>query len=153
MGEIPLALERDVMAKALAALLVALALATPGPARGDDEDKDKPGLHLRATPRFAFSPATILFTAELKGGDDIEELYCPEVEWEWGDGGKSVSEGDCDPWEPGTKIERRYTGRHEYRRAGRYRIRVTLSHVGKAILSQSMTIDVRPGVGDPTMQY
>jgi hypothetical protein len=30
---------------------------------------------------------------------------------------------------------------------------VTLSHRGDKILSQNMTIDVRPGVGDPTMQY
>jgi hypothetical protein len=142
------------MPKSAVALLTALALTVPGLAQGDDDEKgDKPGLYLRATPKFSFSPATILFTAELKGGDDVEELYCPEVEWEWGDGGKSVSEGDCDPWEPGMKIDRRYTGRHEYRRAGRYRIRVSLSHAGKRILAQTMTIDVRPGVGDPTMQY
>ena len=53
-------------------------------------------------------------------------------------------------WE---KIDRRYTGRHEYQRSGRYRIRVTLSQRGDKIASQSMTIDVRPGVGDPTVQY
>ena len=119
------------MAKAVVALLAALALATPGLAGDDDKDEKgkKPGLYLRATPRFSFSPATILFTAELKGGDDVEELYCPEVEWEWGDGGKSVSEGDCDPWEPGMKIDRRYTGRHEFQRAGRYQIRVSLIQV------------------------
>jgi hypothetical protein len=142
------------MPKSAVTLLTALALVVPGLAQGDDDEKgDKPGLYLRATPRFSFSPATILFTAELKGGDDVEELYCPEVEWEWGDGGKSVSEGDCDPWEPGMKIDRRYTGRHEYSRAGRYRVRVSLGHAGKKIMSQTMTIDVRPGVGDPTMQY
>ena len=143
------------MLKAVVALLAALALAAPGLAGDDDKDKKgkKPGLHLRATPKFSFSPASILFTAELKGGDDVEELYCPEVEWDWGDGGKSVSEGDCDPWEPGMKIDRRYTGRHEYRRAGHYRIRVTLSRTGKKIVSQTLQIEVRPGLGDPTMQY
>ncbi len=143
------------MPKVVAALLAALALAVPALA-GDDDDGDKgdkPGLHLRATPRFSFSPANILFTAELRGGDDVEELYCPEVEWEWGDGGKSVSEGDCDPWEPGMKIDRRYTNRHEYQRAGAYRMRVTLSRSGKKILSQTMTVDVRPGLGDPTGVY
>ena len=144
------------MAKAAVALLAALVMATPGLAGGDDKDKKKgkkPGLHLRATPRFSFSPARILFTAELKGGDDVEELYCPEVEWEWGDGGRSITEGDCDPWEPGMAIERRFTGRHESRRAGTYRIRVTLSRSGDKIISQSMTVTVRPGVGDPSMQY
>jgi len=143
------------MAKAVVALLAALALAAPGLA-GDDDDKKKgkrPGLYIRATPQFSFSPASILFTAELKGGDDVEELYCPEVEWEWGDGGKSVSEGDCDPWEPGMKIDRRYTGRHEYQRSGRYRIRVSLSRSGKRIVAQTITITVKPGIGDRTMQY
>jgi len=143
------------MAKAVVALLAALALAAPGLA-GDDDDKKKgkrPGLYIRATPQFSFSPANILFTAELKGGDDVEELYCPEVEWEWGDGGKSVSEGDCDPWEPGMKIDRRYTGRHEYQRSGRYRIRVSLSRSGKRIVAQTITITVKPGIGDATMQY
>ena len=143
------------MAKAVVALLAALALAAPGLAGDDDEDEKgkKPGLYLRATPQFSFSPANILFTAELRDGDDVEELYCPEVEWEWGDGSKSVSEGDCDPWEPGMKIDRRYTGRHEFQRAGRYQIRISLSRAGRRILSRTLTITVRPGVGDPTMQY
>jgi hypothetical protein len=141
------------MPKAVMALLAALVLVTPGLARDDDEEGDKPELHLRSTPRFAFSPAEILFTAELKGGDDVEELYCPEVEWEFGDGGRSISEADCDPWEPGMKIDRRYTKRHEYRRAGNYRVRVSLSKTGDRILSTSMTVNVRPGVSDPTMQY
>jgi hypothetical protein len=144
------------MPKAVVALLAALALATAGLAGAGDDDKDKgkkPGLRMRATPRFAFSPATILFTAELKGGDDVEELYCPEVEWEWGDGAKSVTESDCDPWEPGTKIDRRYTGRHEYRLAGRYRVQVILSKTGKKILTTSMTVDIRAGLQDPTMEY
>ena len=147
------------MPKAVVALLAALVLATPGLVDADDKDKDKdkkgkkPGLYMRATPRFSFSPARILFTAELKGGDDVEELYCPEVEWEWGDGSKSVTEGDCDPWEPGMKIDRRYTGRHEFQRAGMYRVRITLSRSGSKISSQTMSITVRAGLGDPNMQY
>ena len=136
------------MSKAVLALLAVLALATPGPAGSDDDEGERPELHLRATPRFAFSPATILFTLELKGGDDVEEFYCPEVEWEWGDGGRSVSEGDCDPWEPGTEIDRRYTGRHEYLYSGRYRVRVTFSKAGKRVTEQTLAITVRPGGGE-----
>ncbi len=138
------------MPRAVLALLAAFVVAVPGLA-GDDDKKEKgkrPEFHLRATPRFAFSPATVFFTAELKGGDDVEELYCPEIEWEWGDGGKSVSEGDCDPWEPGAEITRRYTGRHEYRYAGRYRVRVVLSKAGKDVVAQRITIQIRPGLGD-----
>jgi hypothetical protein len=139
------------MPRAVLALLAAFVVAVPGRAGNDEKKKgEKPELHLRATPRFSFSPARILFTAELKGGDDLEEYYCPEVEWEWGDGGKSVSEGDCDPWKPGTKIARRFTKRHEYRYAGRYRVKVTLSRAGKSVAAQSITVQVRPGPGDPT---
>ena len=144
------------MVKAVLALLAVLAVALPG-TTGADDKKDgkkgkKPALTLRATPRFAFSPANILFTAELKGGDDIEELYCPEVEWEWGDGDRSVSEADCDPWEPGTKIERRFVKRHVFQRAGRYRVRVTLEKDGKRI-RQTLNLQVKAGLGDPTQDY
>src|SRR4029453_11066699 len=70
----------------------------------------KPRLELKATPRFAFSPAYVMFSAELTGGDDSEEMHCPELEWEWDDGGKSVAESDCAPFEPGkTQLERRFS--------------------------------------------
>ncbi len=141
------------MPKAVLTLLTVLAVALPGATNADDKKGKRPELTLRATPRFSFSPANILFTAELKGGDDVEELYCPEVEWEFGDGGKSVSEADCDPWEPGiTAIERRFTKRHEFQRAGRYRVRVTLTKGGKQI-RQTLSLQVRAGLGDPTMDY
>ncbi len=141
------------MVSKAAALIAALCLAAPVLARADDKDKEKkakkPGLELRATPRFAFSPAHILFTAELKGGDDVEEFYCPEIEWEWGDGGKSVEEGDCDPWAAGsTKIERRFTANHDYPTAGLYPVRVTLRKSGKNIAAQSMNVTIRAGLGD-----
>ena len=146
-----------VMPRAVLALLSVLAVAMPGAAGADDKKDgkkgEKPGLYLRATPRFSFSPARILFTAELKGGDDVEELYCPEIEWDWGDGGKSISEGDCDPWEPGAAIGRRFTGRHEFRRAGRYRVRVILSKSGKRIIQEDIQITVKPGLGDATGVY
>jgi hypothetical protein len=135
-----------------AAVLVALSLAAPAPAGADEKPAKgkKPGLELRVTPRFAFSPADVLLTAELKGGDDVEELYCPEVEWEWGDGGKSVQEGDCEPWAPGMTIQRRYTANHTYPYAGVYQIKITLRRSGKSMLSQSVSLTVRAGLGDRT---
>lgn len=130
-------------------VLVALALLAPAVALpAKDDPKKKPGLELRASPRYAFSPAEIFFTAELKGGDDVEELYCPEVEWEWGDGGKSVTEADCDPWTPSSRIERRFTAYHTFQFAGLYRTKVTLRRSGKAILSQTVQVTIRAGLGD-----
>jgi hypothetical protein len=145
------------MRSSVVALLMALALAAPSQAPGATKDtketKDakakKPRLDLRGTPRFSFSPATILFTAELVGGDDVEEYYCPELEWDWDDGGKSVKEGDCPPFEPGvTKIERRFTAEHTFAMAGAYSVRLTLRRVGRDISKQTVTITVRPGLGD-----
>ena len=138
------------MSKAVLALLAVLALTTPG-AAGDDDEGERPELHLRATPKFAFSPATILFIAELKGGDDVEELYCPEVEWDWGDGGRSVNESDCDPWEPGMEIERRYTERHVFQYSGRYVVQVIFRRAGKRIMRQTVAVTVRRGAGEPTI--
>jgi hypothetical protein len=144
----------DVLSTA-AAVVAALFLATPALAGSDEKDKEKdkklkrPALELRWTPRFAFSPARILFTAELKGGDDIEEYYCPEIEWEWGDGGRSVEEADCDPWVTGsTTIERRFTANHVYQYAGLFPVRISLRKTGKLMATQGFNLAVRAGLGD-----
>ena len=80
------------MTRAALAAVIAVALAAPAPAReAKPETKlKKPRLDLRATPRMAFSPVNIFLIAELQGGDDVEEYYCPQLEWDWDDGGKSV---------------------------------------------------------------
>jgi hypothetical protein len=119
---------------------------------GNDEKPKKlkkPSFDLRVSPRFAFSPAELMFTAELKGGDDMEQYYCPEVEWEWGDGGKSVQEADCDPWTPETKIERRFVNRHTFVESGVYETRVTLRKNDETIVTRTVQVTVRPGGGEP----
>jgi hypothetical protein len=142
----------------VAVLVAALALLVPGvgSASGGSESKKekakKPALEIRPTPRFAFSPANIFFTAELKGGDNVEELYCPEIEWEWGDGGKSMQEADCDPWTDATQIQRRFTANHTYQFAGLYRVRVTLRKSNKDLMSQTVSITIRAGLGDTSAE-
>jgi hypothetical protein len=124
-------------------LLLALAL----PADKSPKPK-KPHLELRAAPRMALSPVTVHLTAEVVGGDDAEEWYCPEIEWQWDDGGKSVQESDCPPFADGTKIERRYSTSHEYPHAGVYQIKVFLRHKSQTLASQSVRVTVRPGISD-----
>ena len=138
------------MRKAAVTALAALALAAFARAEEPKSDKKpkRPGIEMRTVPRFAFSPAHVLVIAELKGGDDVEEYYCPEVEWEWGDGGKSVQEGDCEPWSAGTKIQRRFSNEHDFRFAGKYTIKITLRKAGRQISSQTVSLSVRPGLGD-----
>ena len=119
-------------------------------AGADAAKPKKPKLEVRATPRMAFSPVVVLFTAELTGGDDVEEFYCPEIEWEWDDGSKSTQESDCAPYEAGTAIERRFTAEHQYERAGSYSAKVTFRRTGRSFLAGTARVTVRAGLGDPT---
>ncbi len=132
-------------------VLVSIALAAGGDIAAAAQKKPKkPELKLRVRPRFGFSPMTVFVTAELKGGDDDEELYCPELEWEWGDGGKSVNEGDCEPWEEGvTELQRRFTSSHLFKYAGVYRISLRLKRLNKTVSRATHTLTVRAGLGDP----
>ena len=129
---------------ALATLIVA-ALATSGLSA---EKQKKPRLDLRAAPRMAFSPVNVLLTAELNGGDDVEQFYCPELEWDWDDGGRSVHEADCPPMEAGAPLERRYTAEHAYRHAGNYNVKVTMRRASKAFAAATVSVTVRPGAGE-----
>jgi PKD repeat protein len=138
------------MRLAVPCVLLAAALAASAPAADEPKPK-KPKLDLRATPRMAFSPVNVLLTAELTGGDDVEEYYCPELEWDWDDGGKSVHEADCPEYEAGkSKIERRFTAEHEYRKAGTYNVKVTMRHSNRTLAQTTVKITVRPGLGDRT---
>lgn len=130
-------------------ILLTLVLAGAGGA-GEPKPK-KPQLNLKVRPHVAFSPVTIFFTAELVGGNDVEEYHCPEVEWDWDDGGKSSHEADCAPFEEGTKIERRFTATHEYGRAGVYTVAVTLRRAGRTLAKNTVRITVRPGPSDRTV--
>ncbi len=129
--------------------LIALALLSGASAVAAKDDKPKKArLNLRGTPRVALSPASVLVVAEIEGGvDDDESLYCPEIEWDWDDGGRSVAESDCPPYEPGMKFERRFSSRHDFRRPGVYNVRVNFSRGEKRLLSSTINITVRPGLG------
>ena len=133
---------------AMTAVIIA-ALASAGSA-GDKPRK--PRLDLRAAPRMAFSPVNVLVTAELTGGDNaIDDYYCPEIEWDWDDGGKSVHEADCPPFENGTTtIDRRFSQEHHYPRAGIYNVKASFKKSGNTFLATSIRVTVRAGAGDPS---
>jgi PKD repeat protein len=137
----------------IASCAVAAVLTLPVAVLAQETAKPKkPKLDLRATPRMAFSPVTVFLTAELTGGDDHEDFYCPELEWDWDDGGKSVHEADCPAYEAGvSKIERRFTAEHDYRKAGNYNVKVTMRHANKTLAQSTVKITVRPGLGDRTL--
>jgi hypothetical protein len=113
-------------------------------------DKEKrPKLSLTARPPIAMSPARVSLTAELAGGpDDLEEFYCPTIEWDWGDGTSSETSSDCDPYEPGkSTFRRRFTVEHTFR-AGYHRVSLRLKKRDKQISSATVVVDVRPGIRD-----
>jgi hypothetical protein len=134
-----------------AALVLALVSSSPaGWAKDDAPKAKKPKLDLRAAPKMAVSPAQVLFTAELQGGEDSEDFHCPDLEWDWDDGGKSEHEADCAPFEPGMSIERRFTAEHVFSRQGTYNVKVTMRRAERVIASSRVTVTVRPGFGDMT---
>lgn len=131
----------------IGAVTLALLTGSLGEAAAPGKVK-RPRLDVRPSPRITFSPAQVLVTAELRGGDEAEEFYCPAVEWDWDDGSRSTQESDCAPIEEGGRLERRFTNTHAYRRAGTYNVKVTIRRAERAIAVASATITVRPGLGD-----
>lgn len=129
------------MLRKLGAVAVALAFAGPSVA-GDAGKPKKPQLDLRATPRVAFSPVEILVTGQLKGGADVEEFYCPGLEWDWGDGTRSSYESDCAPYEAGAVLERFFRARHAYSTPGAYQVRLTLRRADRTVASSSIAVTV-----------
>ncbi len=127
-------------------MLVGLALLLPSTA-GSDADADEPRLSLRTARRVAFSPIDVFVVAELEGGDDLEEYYCPGLVWDWGDGSRSAVESDCPPFEPGDQLQRHFTAYHVYRHAGNHRVRLILHKANRAVASASVTILVHSRFG------
>jgi hypothetical protein len=136
-------MRRQTIGTLLILLSMAAVAGAAGPAR-----PNKPRLDLRASPRVAFSPVVVLLTAELVGGDEAEEFYCPSLQWEWGDGGRSSHESDCPPYQAGSQLERRYTAEHGFRQAGDYNVKVTMRRGGRVLATASARIALRPGLGD-----
>src|SRR5512140_3292819 len=110
-----------------AALAAAVLLLSGGLSAGSgNTDSGKPRLDLRASPRMAFPPVNVLLTAELKGGETVEEFYCPGLEWDWGDGSRSAQESDCPPFEQGMDLQRFFTARHAYGAPGTYEVKLRM---------------------------
>jgi len=130
----------------LALVAIVGVLLLPGEVRS--ADTAQPRLELRTARRIVFSPVEAFFVAELEGGDEIEEFYCPELVWEWGDGSRSVRQSDCAPFGPNRELQRLFTARHVYRYGGHHAVRLTLRKAERPIASASVNIDVRSRFGN-----
>jgi len=114
-----------------------------------EQGSKKPSLSLKASPAVSFAPARVVIVAELKGGaDDSEELYCPTVEWEWGDLTTSTQEADCEPYAAGkSTVKRRFTVEHQFRNPGGFKVVLRLKKGQKVVASANTLVQVRPGLG------
>jgi hypothetical protein len=131
------------------ALAIALSIGVAVYAQKSGEDR-KPSLSLKATPVTGFAPLRVRLTVDVKGGaDDFQDLYCPAVEWDWGDDLRSGNSEDCRPYEPGkSEIKRRYSVEHVFRYEGSYRVTLRLKQKERVVAISSTTIEVRPGLRD-----
>lgn len=130
---------------------VTLVSALTLPAMAGDGGRDgKPKLAMRAAPRFAFAPASVLLTAELVGGEGIEDLYCPALEWSWGDGETSTQEADCAPFGPEAVLERSFSARHAYREGGAFQVRLALKRAGRTVAATTALVTIRSRFGSLT---
>lgn len=113
-------------------------------------DPQKADLSLRVNPMMAFAPARITLSAQVKGGpNDNANLYCPTVEWDWGDGTVSESTSDCDPFEPNkTEIQRSYTTQHVYKFGGEYIVQLRLKKQNKVVASASAQLNIGSALGE-----
>jgi hypothetical protein len=127
----------------LAGVLAVAAFSCSGPASaGDASAVHKPRLNLRATPRVAFLPVEVFLVGELKGGQDVEEFYCPGLVWDWGDGSRSAHESDCSPYQDGTQLERFFSARHAFHAPGMYSVRLFLIRAGRTLTVASVPVRV-----------
>lgn len=137
-----------------AAVALALGSIAVSPATAGQNDKDRkvkgPSLSLKASPAVSFSPSRIVVVAELRGGTETdEELYCPGLEWDWGDGTVSEAREDCEPFDPAkSQIKRRWTSSHTFTTAGNYRVLLRLKRGSKSVVGGNTTVQVKPGVRD-----
>jgi hypothetical protein len=129
---------------------VVVAISAPGATAFSPSGDEKPSISLKASPSVGFAPTRIILTAELKGGpNDYREFYCASVEWEWGDGTRSETEADCDPYEAGkSEIKRRYVKDQVFRFPGDFRVLFKLKQKDKVVGTGRTTIKIRPGLRD-----
>jgi PKD repeat protein len=111
-----------------------------GPVAISESGTKRPAFSLAATPRSAFPPIEIHFIAKIEGGTELEDYKCPEIEWDWNDGGRTVRQSDCSPDEP--EIETRYRASHVYAEPGTYLVSVTLRRMKRTIASASTNVDI-----------
>jgi hypothetical protein len=91
----------------------------------------------------------VSLTAELVGGaNDTEDFYCPSVEWNWGDGTKSESQSDCEPYRAGKSEIRRFFSVQHIFRTGDYHVTFRLKRGDKEIAAATADLRIQPSLNE-----
>ena len=131
----------------LAVVAAAVLVSAHAIAAQRDADDKKPSLSLKATPPLGFSPLRVRVAVEVRGGrDDDGDFYCAATEWDWGDGTVSESSSDCEPYEAGKSVMKRFfSGEHVFRQGGQHKIVFRLKQKNKVVAAATANIQVRSG--------
>jgi hypothetical protein len=132
------------------AAVLSFTMLSGGATNAQRNDDKKASLSLRAQPPVGFPPLKVRVTVEIKGGpDNAADLYCPDQEWDWGDGNSTKRSSDCPVYEAGkVTIERRYTAEHTFNDWGSFAVRFRLKQGSRVVANASTTVQVRDGLRD-----
>ena len=131
----------------LTTCLTAMTSASPS-VQGASEDQAasvrRPKLVLTLEPAVGLAPARVSLRADLVGGaNDYQDFYCPSIEWNWGDGTKSESSFDCQPYHAGqSEIVRHFAVVHVFQE-GQFRVTFRLKRDDKELASARAVVSIR----------
>jgi len=124
--------------------LIAVCAVGALPAFAFAAETKKPRLELRGLPALGSPSTEFLFVADLKGGADSEDFYCPTLAWQWGkEEDASVQEPECEPFKAGvTRIERRFSQSRRFADEGPRSVTLVLSKNGKILARATASVRV-----------
>lgn len=130
-----------------------------GEAKPGEPEGRKLKIELEVRPRMVMLPiqGTVFATVQVRITNPTEELWCPEVTVDWGEGATPSSwEGDCPPYDevphPEGEVVRYpdpYPFFHRYGYSGEIPITVRLLKSGKTIRALSGKIMIRESDSQP----
>ena len=97
-------------------------------------------------PRQPPPRVTIRISAELTDLDDVEDLeeyYCLDEVWDWDDDTESEYGPDCDPYEEGMELTRRFRASHQFSVPGTYTIWLRLQRNGETVIAGNVKVMIR----------
>lgn len=114
-------------------------------ARGATPVAGQARIELRASRVMGVAPMHVVLTGMVEDVSEAADLYCPTVEWDWGDGSLSRSSADCEPYDPDrTRVRRFYRKEHLYNFEGEFQVALRLLQGDEVVASGRTVVMVLP---------